>query len=281
MYGDPDAAPRRPRCSDRLVERLQADLESVQRQLVGVRGSYSQAEARALELERDRDGLARSPPSCTRARRARPARRRGRLLQGLAQATLRRGPARAQRAPRARAPRAISTEATGTSSSDAHAAGPPAGGRLTACAGSRPRPSTAAAAARSPRRRAAWPAPLPARRGGWPASRASCARPFVERAAWYEFVMSRPRPGGALGQGQRSPEATRPPISVGRGRENAPPGRRRTALSQIREHGPRATADEQPRPAPAPPRRSRRRARSSRLLPSSPVDQARRSLEHL
>ena len=92
VYGDPmraEAAVVR----DRLVERLQSELESVQRQLVGVRGSYSEAEARALELERDRDGLARLPAELRALERERDqlAAEVDRLLQGLAQATLREG----------------------------------------------------------------------------------------------------------------------------------------------------------------------------------------------
>jgi hypothetical protein len=78
---------------DRLVERLQSELESVQRQLVGVRGSYSEAEARALELERDRDGLARLPSELRAIERERDqlAAEVDRLSQILAQATLREG----------------------------------------------------------------------------------------------------------------------------------------------------------------------------------------------
>jgi hypothetical protein len=78
---------------DRLVERLQSELESVQRQLVGVRGSYSEAEARAIELERDRDGLARLPSELRALERERDqlAAEVERLGQGLAQATLNEG----------------------------------------------------------------------------------------------------------------------------------------------------------------------------------------------
>jgi hypothetical protein len=92
VHGDPMRA-EAAAVRDRLVERLQADLETVQRQLVGVRGSYSQAEARALELERDRDGLARLPSELRAIERERDqlAAEVDRLSQGLAQATLREG----------------------------------------------------------------------------------------------------------------------------------------------------------------------------------------------
>jgi hypothetical protein len=92
VHGDPMRA-EAAAVRDRLVERLQSELESVQRQLVGVRGSYSEAEARALELERDRDGLARLPSELRAIERERDqlAAEVDRLSQGLAQATLREG----------------------------------------------------------------------------------------------------------------------------------------------------------------------------------------------
>lgn len=92
VHGDPMRA-EAAAVRDRLVERLQAELETVQRQLVGVRGSYSDAEARAIELERDRDGLARLPSELRAIERERDqlAAEVDRLSQGLAQATLREG----------------------------------------------------------------------------------------------------------------------------------------------------------------------------------------------
>jgi hypothetical protein len=92
VHGDPMRA-EAAAVRDRLVERLQSELESVQRQLVGVRGSYSEAEARALELERDRDGLARLPSELRTLERERDqlAAEVDRLSQGLAQANLREG----------------------------------------------------------------------------------------------------------------------------------------------------------------------------------------------
>jgi hypothetical protein len=92
VHGDPMRA-EAAAVRDRLVERLQAELETVQRQLVGVRGSYSQAEARALELERDRDGLARLPSELRNLERERDqlAAEVDRLSQSLAQANLREG----------------------------------------------------------------------------------------------------------------------------------------------------------------------------------------------
>jgi hypothetical protein len=89
VYADPmraEAAVVR----DRLVERLQAELETVQRQLVGARGSWTEAESRALELERARDDLARLPSELRSVERERDnlAAEVDRLSQGLAQATL-------------------------------------------------------------------------------------------------------------------------------------------------------------------------------------------------
>ncbi|HEY1480248.1 MAG TPA: hypothetical protein VGF46_09475 [Gaiellales bacterium] len=75
---------------DRIVERLQAELEAVQRQLVGVRGSFTEAESRAFALERDRDGLASLPSELRAVERERDslAGEVDRLSQALAQATL-------------------------------------------------------------------------------------------------------------------------------------------------------------------------------------------------
>jgi hypothetical protein len=89
VYADPirnEAAVAR----DRIVERLQSELEQVQRQLVGARGSWTEAESRALALERARDGLATLPSALRTAERERDnlAAEVDRLSQGLAQATL-------------------------------------------------------------------------------------------------------------------------------------------------------------------------------------------------
>jgi hypothetical protein len=89
VYADPiraEAAVVR----DRLVEKLQAELQVVQAQLAGVRGSYSEAESRAFALERDRDGLASLPSTLRAVERERDtlASEVDRLSQQLAQATL-------------------------------------------------------------------------------------------------------------------------------------------------------------------------------------------------
>jgi hypothetical protein len=75
---------------DRLVERLQHELETVQRQLVGARGSITEVESRAVALERDRDGLAGLPAALRSAERERDslALEVDRLSQALAQAVL-------------------------------------------------------------------------------------------------------------------------------------------------------------------------------------------------
>jgi hypothetical protein len=89
VYADPiraEAAVVR----DRLVEKLQAELEAVQRQLAGVRGSFTEAESRAFALERDRDGLASLPSALRAVERERDALAAevDRLSQALAQSTL-------------------------------------------------------------------------------------------------------------------------------------------------------------------------------------------------
>ncbi len=246
VHGDPMRA-EAAAVRDRLVERLQTELESVQRQLVGVRGSFSQAEARALELERDRDGLARLPSELRTLERERDqlAAEVDRLSQALAQASLREG--RLERSER----RVRELEAELVEAQDelerlqvvrrreADAA------YLRAIAASAfNRSSHAATIATAARRYSGAPRCRVAGEGvGLPRIvRAT----FAWDAAWFEFVI-------ALDLATRSVRVDESghgsslvrPAAVAAARERGLDARR-TGSSRIREHRPRTAADEQP-----------------------------------